>query len=68
MGDGETAKTHLMYRSNLDYKELKKYMALMTEKGLLSSRMDDGHHDSYHLTEKGKGFLQLYKELEQFLA
>jgi predicted transcriptional regulator len=66
VADGVTAKTHLMQRSNLDSRAMKSYMAVMTEKGLLSSERN-GSHESYHLTEKGKDFLQTYNTLEGYL-
>ena len=66
--DGETAKTHLMYKSNLDHKQLKRYLSLMTESGLLMLKRDGNNHDSCHLTEKGREFLQRYQDLEKLLA
>ena len=66
--DGETTKTRLMYKSNLDSRELKRYIALLTESKLLLLKKDDGNHESYYLTDKGKDFLQRYNDLEKFLA
>ena len=65
--EGESSKTRLMYKSALDSRELKKYMALLTDTGLLL-RKSDGNHESYYLTDKGRDFLQRYVELEKFLA
>ena len=67
-GEGGIAKTHLMYRSNLDSRALKKHIALVTEKGFLSSERDGDNHETYHLTEKGRDFLQRYKGLEGLLV
>jgi predicted transcriptional regulator len=66
VAEGETCKTHLMYKSNLDSRALKKYIILMVEKGFLSTKKDD--HESYHLTEKGRDFLQRYNGLEMLLV
>ena len=65
---GESSKTRLMYKSNLDSRELKRYIALLTANGLLSLRKDSGSHESYYLTDKGRDFLQRYNELEKFLT
>jgi len=45
---------------------MKSYMAVMAEKGLLSSEKN-GSHELYHLTDKGKDFLQTYNTLERYL-
>ena len=66
--EGESSKTRLMYKSALDSRELKKYMALLTDTGLLLRRKSDGNRESYYLTDKGREFLQRYVELEKFLA
>jgi predicted transcriptional regulator len=66
VADGMTAKTHLMQKSNLDSRAMKSYMAIIAEKGLLSSEKD-GPHELYHLTERGRGFLQTYNALQEYL-
>jgi len=66
VADGVTAKTRLMQRSNLDSRAMKSYMAVMAEKGLLLSEKN-GSHESYHLTGKGKDFLQTYNTLQGYL-
>jgi len=66
--EGAISKTHLMYRSNLDSRALKRYISLATEKGFLSSERDGNNHESYCLTEKGRDFLQRYKGLEALLV
>ena len=66
--EGESSKTRLMYKSNLDSRELKRYIALLTDSGLLFMRKDQGSRESYFLTDKGRDFLQRYNELEKFLT
>jgi predicted transcriptional regulator len=68
VGGGVTAKTRLMYKSNLDTRALKKYLDFMTEMDLLRAERDHFGHSSYHLTEKGKRLLIRYSELEAMLA
>lgn len=65
--DGVHAKTHLQQRSNLDSREMKHYMVIITERGLLSSVKDGRGHESYRLTERGRDFLLAYNNLEGFL-
>ena len=60
---GAVAKTHLMYRANLDSRALKRYLAFLTEKGLVADREFDGR-TAYVLTEKGMDFLIRYRDLE----
>ena len=57
-----------MYKSNLDSRELKRYIALLTNNGLLLLRRDTENRESYYLTDKGRDFLQRYNELEKFLT
>ena len=66
--EGESSKTRLMYKSNLDSRELKRYIALLTNNGLLLLRRDTRNRESYYLTDKGRDFLQRYNELEKFLT
>ncbi|MBS7633148.1 hypothetical protein KEJ15_05975 [Candidatus Bathyarchaeota archaeon] len=57
---GESAKkTQIMYRSNLSYKLLSKYLNDIIEAGLIIFEPDG---QCYTLTSKGKEFLERYKE------
>lgn len=60
---GPTQKTHLMYKSNLSFDQLQKYIKLLTEKGLLEE-MNHSERKSYHTTEKGILFVQEFQKLE----
>jgi predicted transcriptional regulator len=66
-GDGVTAKTRLMYKTNLDTRAIKKYLGLLTEKGFLRDEGNDDGHSSYHLTEEGRRFLERSRELDGML-
>jgi predicted transcriptional regulator len=66
LAEGTNTKTRLMYKSNLDSRALKKYLAFMSEKGLLTE--EKGSHVSYSLTEKGKDFLQRCKDMEGVIS
>ena len=52
-------KTQLMYRSNMSVKQLKKYLPLLFENGLLTKNGDG----EYQTTEKGKQYLIDYQRL-----
>ncbi|MEM3011663.1 MAG: winged helix-turn-helix domain-containing protein [Candidatus Bathyarchaeia archaeon] len=51
-------KTQIMYRANLSYKLLTRYLAEVVEAGLVL--FESGNH--YTLTSKGRVFLNVYKE------
>ncbi|MGB9756522.1 MAG: winged helix-turn-helix domain-containing protein [Candidatus Bathyarchaeales archaeon] len=59
VGEGGTKKTQIMYRANLSYRLLEKYLKDVLEAFLL--RFDDGCQ-RYVLTSKGRRFLEVYKE------
>ena len=52
-------KTHIVYRANLNFNVVKKYLGRLIENDLLI-RTDDFH---YVTTEKGVEFLKGYREL-----
>ncbi len=52
-------KTHIMYGANLSYDLLKKYLTKTLQSGFLNK---EGSH--YTITDKGKKYLQKYKEYE----
>jgi len=62
------AKTKIMYKSLLSHIQLKKYLALLLENGLIEEfykERRDGKHKKafYKPTDKGKRFLFLYNEI-----
>ena len=52
-------KTHIVYKANLNFTVLKKYITGLEEKGLLMKI--DGRH--YMTTQKGSQFLERYMKL-----
>lgn len=52
-------KTQIMFRANLSYKVLQKYLAELTEASLISYEDDKR---CYILTNKGRKFLDIYEE------
>jgi len=55
----EAKKTQIMYRANLSYTVLQKYLAELTEASLINYTDDT---QCYALTSKGREYLVLYKE------
>jgi predicted transcriptional regulator len=56
---GEARKTQIMYRANLSYAVMQKYLAEITEASLISF---EGDRLCYSLTDKGRDFLRTYQE------
>jgi predicted transcriptional regulator len=52
-------KTHIVYKANLNFTVLKRYVIRLEENGLLM-KIDGGH---YMTTEKGSQFLEQYTKL-----
>lgn len=67
---GGSKKTHVMYRCNLSFTQLEKYLSFMRSKGLLRIVVEDGSRKSelFEPTEKGNSFLQKYGRLKALLS
>ncbi|MGI0036461.1 MAG: winged helix-turn-helix domain-containing protein [Nitrososphaera sp.] len=57
-------KTKIMYKAFLSFPQLKEYLGVLLEKGLLEYISTD--HE-YRTTDKGKHFLKLYKDVGQMI-
>jgi len=53
-----TKRTHIMFRINLSYAQLDKFISLLVHSGLLSV-----NHEGYTTTDKGRHFMEVYTEL-----
>jgi predicted transcriptional regulator len=61
-GDGSRAnKTKIMYGAYLSYAQLKEYLSVMLESGLLER--DPASNQFYRTTQKGWQFLKLYNSI-----
>jgi len=58
--------THLMYKSNISYAQLKTYIKLLNEWGLVQIQKKE-RAISLFITEKGNKVLELLKNLEKVL-
>jgi len=59
--------THLMYRANLSYSTLRKYLFTALDKGLISNVRNSDGSVVYRTTEKGKLLLGKLKEVKDAL-
>jgi len=57
-------KTKIMYKAFLSFPQLKEYLAVLQERGLLEHV--DSQND-YRTTDRGKHFLKMYKEVGQII-
>lgn len=65
---GRIKPTHLLYKSNLSYKMMQEYLAVLKERGLIvedRSRRDAEKRELV-LTDKGLQFLFEYKRMAEF--
>ncbi len=52
-----STKTQILYSANLSYKQLQKYVAMLSEFGLISALVQKEGNDKLVITERGKQFL-----------
>lgn len=62
VAQGGSLKTKIMYTAFLSSPQLREYLDLLTEQGLLEYAQEDR---AYATTEKGTRFLKMYKEIGQ---
>ena len=53
-------KTHIVYRANLNFKIVKKYLSRLIDNGFLMDRSDNG---VFVTTDRGSDFLEQYARL-----
>ncbi|HZW55878.1 MAG TPA: winged helix-turn-helix domain-containing protein [Nitrososphaerales archaeon] len=59
-------KTHIMYKVNLSFFKLRRFLEILLQNGLVRESMD--HESSkvvYYTTESGRAWLEKFKVLEQ---
>lgn len=60
-------KTHILYKCNLSFEQLEKYLDYLISNNLLESFSKDGKV-FYRLTGNGRRFIKKYKRLNRFLG
>lgn len=63
--NGGTTKTKIMYKAYLSYAQLKEYLAMLTENGLIE--YVEGERQ-YRTTDKGIKFLRAYQQMAGMTA
>lgn len=58
--NGGTTKTRIMYNAYLSYAQLKEYLSVLTENGLLEYQEGE---QKYRTTEKGLQFMRAYEHM-----
>ncbi len=64
IAQGGAIKTRIMYKAFLSFPQLKEYLELLLDGGLLEYNEEE---KEYYTTEKGKQFLKMYKEVGQMI-
>ena len=64
---GGARKTHIMYRCNLSFRQLKAYFDFLTNSGLVGEISKSGS-SIFETTDKGATFLQAYDALKVLLS
>jgi len=63
--DGGATKTRIMYKAFLSYAQLKEYLTVLLENGLID--YEEGRQ-FYRTTEKGIRFLQMYNQFDEMMS
>lgn len=63
--NGGTTKTRIMYKAFLSYAQLKDYLVVLVENGLLE---EDKKTQTFKTTDKGIKFLSVYNQMGEFVA
>ena len=61
-----TQKTHVLYKCNLSYDQLQKYLRFLVENDLLAPFEKEGK-SFYKTTKRGENFLEEHQSLVRFL-
>jgi predicted transcriptional regulator len=59
IAEGGSKKTRIMYLASISYPQLKEYLAVLTDRGLLEYVKEER---IYSTTDRGRRFLKMYEE------
>ncbi|HXQ92115.1 MAG TPA: winged helix-turn-helix domain-containing protein [Nitrososphaerales archaeon] len=63
-----SVKTRIMYRCNLNSKQIQQYLSFLLECEFLEGRKEESHiTKSYYTTESGLTFIRKYQQLQEVL-
>jgi predicted transcriptional regulator len=60
--NGGSTKTKIMYKAYLSYAQLKEYLSVLTENGLLE--YEEGEN-KFRTTDKGMKFMRVYQHMDE---
>ncbi len=63
---GRIKPTHLMYKANLSYAQLKTYLDELVGKEFVTETANDSNNTYIIITDKGDKFVQKLSEMRQF--
>jgi predicted transcriptional regulator len=63
--NGGVAKTKIMYKAFLSYVQLKEYLDILIENGLIEHNVKQ---QIFKITDKGLRFLQLYIQVDELIS
>src|SRR5579884_2284945 len=70
--DSSINRTKLMYKSRLQYAELREYLSVLIRNGLVdciyNNKSNKDDVSNYRITERGMDFLILYKRLDRCIS
>ena len=58
---GGTSKTKIMYKAYLSYAQLREYLTILIENGLIGH---DEENAAFKITQKGIRFMGIYKQMD----
>ena len=59
--------THVMYKANINYSMLKKYLVFLTKQGLVEEKIIGKERKVYKITQLGMTVLKQFRELKEVL-
>jgi len=60
-------KMSIVYKANLNFERIEKYLSLLLRTGLIERTMSPNESETYRITRKGQVFISRYAELMAFL-
>lgn len=63
---GRIKPTHLMYKANLSYEQLRSYLEELVDKELVEEIKSERDNSYFVITERGSKFVQKVREMNQF--
>ncbi len=64
----EASKTDIVYKTNLNFSVVKKYLGFLLRKGLIEANGVQGDRKNYRTTDKGRLFVRRYREAVELIS